>query len=199
MPRAGLAPASVVLAGAALADEVGFARLSMGLLADRLGVKTPSLYKHVDGLADLTSRIAALAMTELADAVSGATQGRAGREALGAAAQALRTWVTDHPGRYDAGNAARPAGPDDPLLAASGRLLAALSAVLRGYDLAPGQEVHALRALRSALHGFVVLEASGGFMLDTDVDASFTWLVDRLDAGMRSAASSVDAPDGLAG
>ena len=143
MPRVGLAPASVTEAGAALADEVGFAQLSMGLLAERLGVKTPSLYNHVDSLADLIHRIAVLAATELGDALRDATQGRAGSDALIAAAQAMRTYVTRHPGRYAAGNSVRPNGPDDPLSQAIDRLLASLSAVLRGYQLDPDDQIHA--------------------------------------------------------
>ncbi len=58
VPRAGLGPAAVVAAGAALADEVGFAGLSMGQLAERVGVRTPSLYKHIGGQDDLNHRIA---------------------------------------------------------------------------------------------------------------------------------------------
>ena len=50
MPRAGLNGGDVVAAAAALADETGYAGLTMGLLADRLDVRTPSLYKHVGGL-----------------------------------------------------------------------------------------------------------------------------------------------------
>ena len=65
----------------------------MGLLAERLGVKTPSLYKHVAGQADLAHRIAVLAMNELGDAMRDATQGRAGTDALVAGAQAMRTYV----------------------------------------------------------------------------------------------------------
>ena len=87
MPRAGLGTASVTSAGADLADESGLDHLSMGLLAERLGVKTPSLYKHVDNIADLTHRIAVLSMTEVGDAVRDATQGRAGADALTAAAR----------------------------------------------------------------------------------------------------------------
>ncbi len=187
MPRAGLAPGSVTEAGARLADEIGFDQLSMGLLAERLGVKAPSLYKHVDSLADLTHRIGVLAMTELGDALRDATQGRAGNDALTAAAQAMRAYVKQHPGRYAAGNAARVTGPDDPLIAASNRLLASLSAVLRGYQLDPAQEIHALRTLRSTLHGFATLEVSGGFQIDTDVDDSFTWMIALLDQGLKSA------------
>ena len=186
MPRAGLAAASVTEAGAALADEVGFDQLSMGLLAERLGVKTPSLYKHVDNLADLTHRIAVLAMVELGDALRDATQGRAGGDALAAAAQAMRAYVKEHPGRYAAGNLAVPTGPDDPLIPAANRLLGSLSAVLRGYQLEPSDEIHALRMLRSMLHGFTTIEVSGGFQFDTDVDESFTWMVNLIDRGLQS-------------
>jgi AcrR family transcriptional regulator len=190
MPRAGLAPASVTEAGAMLADEIGFAQLSMGLLAERLGVKTPSLYKHVDNLADLIHRIAVLAATELGDALRDAIQGRAGRDALIAAAQAMRTYVKDHPGRYAAGNAAQPTGPDDQFTTAINRMLGSFSAVLHGYQLDPAEEIHALRMLRSTLHGFATLEVEGGFRFDTDVNDSFAWMVDRIDHGLQSAQGS---------
>ena len=194
MPRAGLTPASVTDAGAALADQTGLDQLSMGLLAERLGVKPPSLYKHVDSLAVLTHRIATLAMTELADAIRDATQGRAGSDALTATAQATRTFVKEHPGRYAAGNAAHPTGPDDPLIPASNRLLESLSAVLRGYRLDPSQQIHALRTLRSMVHGFATLEANGGFQIDTDVDDSFRWMVNVIDHGLQAAQASTDSP-----
>ena len=118
MPRAGLDAATVTEAGAALADEIGLAGLSMGAVAERLGVKTPSLYKHVASLADLQHRIAVLATTEAGDAMRDATQGRSGSQALAAAAQALRDYVKQHPGRYAATTGARPTGPDDPLIPA---------------------------------------------------------------------------------
>ncbi|WP_137292946.1 TetR-like C-terminal domain-containing protein [Nocardioides dongxiaopingii] len=186
MPRAGLTPAAVTEAAAALADEVGFSQLSMGLLAERLAVRTPSLYKHVGGHADLVHRIAVLAATELGDALRDATQGRAGTEALVAAARAMRAYVRAHPGRYAAGNTVRPTGPDDALAPAIDRMLGSFSAVLHGYGLDAAQEVHALRTLRSMLHGFAVLEVEGGFRLDTDVDDSFAWMVDLVDQGLRA-------------
>ena len=186
MPRARLAPASVTEAGAMLVDEIGFAQLSMGLVAERLGVKTPSLYKHVTSQADLAHRIAILAATEFGDAIRDATQGRAGGDALAAAAHAMRTYVREHPGRYEAVNSARPEGPDDPFIQASNRALGSLSAVLCGYHLDPAQEIHALRMLRSMLHGFSTLEAAGGFQIDTDIDDSFTWMITFIDQGLQA-------------
>jgi AcrR family transcriptional regulator len=179
VPRAGLGLVSVTEAGAALVDELGFHRLSMGLVAERLGVKTPSLYKHVTSRADLAHRIAVLAMGELADAIRDATQGRSGKEALVAGAQATRTYVLRHPGRYAAGNAA-------PLIPAIGRVMASWAAMLHGYRLDPDQEIHALRMLRSILHGFSALEAIGGFQFDADVDDSFTWMLGFIDQGLRA-------------
>jgi AcrR family transcriptional regulator len=195
VPRVGLGPAAVTEAGAALADEIGFDRLSMGLLAERLGVKTPSLYKHVASQADLAHRIAVLAMNEIADAIRDATQGRAGRDALVAGAQAMRRWVLDHPGRYAAGNVARPTGPDDPLIPGVNRVLASWAAMLHGYRLIPDEEIHALRMLRSSLHGFATLEAIGSFQIDADVDDSFTWMIDFIDRGLRADRPDPDGAD----
>ena len=190
MPRSRLTPESVTEAAAALVDEIGFDHLSMGLLAERLGVKTPSLYKHVASQADLAHRIAVLAMTEVSDAIRDATQGRAGSDALAAGAQAMRIYVQEHLGRYAAGNAARPAGPDDPLIPAVDRVLASWAAMLRGYELDSSQEIHALRMLRSVLHGFVTLEVADGFQIDTSVDDSFTWMINFIDHGLHAATSS---------
>jgi AcrR family transcriptional regulator len=187
VPRAGLVAATVTEAAADLADEISPAPLSMSVVADRLGVKAPSLYKHVDGLADLTHRIAILGATELGNALRDATQGRAGADALAAAAQAVRSYVKDHPGRYAATVGATPTDPGDPLAVALERTLDSFAAVLLGYDLAPGQQIHAIRMLRSILHGFATLEASNRFQMDTDVDDSFAWTIAFIDRGLRAA------------
>ncbi|GGS11668.1 TetR family transcriptional regulator [Streptomyces humidus] len=186
MPRAGLDPAAVVAAGAALADEVGLAQLTMGLLAERVGVRTPSLYKHVGGQEDLHRRIGALALSQAADAVGVAVQGRAGRDALAAAARAFRSFVVEHPGRYAASIGVEPSGPDDPLAVEGRRLLDAFTAVLRGYEIAESDVDHALRTLRSLCHGFATLQSANGFQWSVDVDESFEWLIAFADRGLRA-------------
>jgi hypothetical protein len=117
-------------------------------------------------------------------------QGLAGGDALNAAAQAVRTYVKQHPGRYAATVGATPSGPDDPLAAAMQRPLDSFAAVLHGYRLEPDQQIHAIRMLRSMLHGFATLETSNGFQMSTDVDASFDWMLALVDRGLRAAAGS---------
>lgn len=186
MPRAGLTSDDVVIAAAGLIDEIGYQELTMGLLAQRLGVRAPSLYKHVDGLADLQHRIATLAMTELGEAVREAMQGRAGIDALQALLTATRAYVTAHPGRYTATVGAEFTGPDDPLLTASARVLASIAAVLRGYGVGDDEMDHAIRTIRCTIHGFAALQASNGFQWSGDPDESFDWMIRFIDGGLRA-------------
>ena len=186
MPRAGLSRDDVVAAAAELIDEIGYLELTMGLLAQRLGVRAPSLYKHVDGLADLQHRVATLAMTQLGDAVRDAMQGRAGRDALTALLTATRAYVTAHPGRYTATIGAEFTGPDDPLLAASARVIDSIAAVLRGYGVGEAETVHAIRTFRCTLHGFAALQASNGFQRSEDPDETFDWMIGFIDRGLQA-------------
>jgi AcrR family transcriptional regulator len=192
VPRVGLTGDDVVAAAAGLADEFGFGAVTMGLLADRLGVRPPSLYKHVGSLADLQHRVATLAMTELGEVIRDAVQGRAGVDALAALLTAVRAYVTAHPGRYSAtvgaelaGSGDPFAGDGDPLLAASTRVIGSIAAVLRGYGIGEDEMNHAIRTIRCTMHGFAMLEASHGFQWDADPDESFDWMIRFLDRGLR--------------
>ncbi|MHB1614839.1 MAG: TetR-like C-terminal domain-containing protein, partial [Actinomycetes bacterium] len=54
---------------------------------------------------------------------------------------------------------------------------AVVDAVLAGYGLRGVHAIDATRTLRAALHGFVTLEAAGGFALAADVGTSFDRMV----------------------
>ena len=189
MPRAGLTADDVVACAAGLADEIGYSGVTMGLLADRLGVRAPSLYKHVSGLADVQHRLATLAMTELGEVIRDAVQGRSGRDALAALLTAVRGYVAGHPGRYMATIGAEFTGPGDPLLAASTRVIDSISAVLCGYGIRESEMNHAIRTIRSTMHGFAMLEASRGFQWDADPDESYEWMIGFIDRGLRPGVS----------
>lgn len=186
MPRAGLSSQDVVAAAAGLADEAGYTELTMGRVAQRLGIRTPSLYKHVDDLADLRHRVATQAMTELGEAVRDALQGRSGLDALTAMLTAIRAYVTAHPGRYAATTGAQFTGPDDPLLTASSRLLGSIAAMLRGYGIDNTEMDHAIRTLRCTIHGYAALQADDGFQRNADPEETFDWMIRFLDRGLRT-------------
>ncbi|WP_066039638.1 TetR/AcrR family transcriptional regulator [Herbiconiux solani] len=233
MPRAGVTSDRVAEEAEALADEVGLQNITLAAVAARLGIRLPSLYKHIDSLAALKATVGERAIRELTEVMARATVGRSGADAVGALARALRGWALEHPGRYSAtvapprrgavveaaavaggsvaagaagvagvAGAAGAAGADSDsgevvvvetdaeTRADSGEVVpevevvaaeAALEVIfdaLAGFGLEGGDAIDATRALRSLLHGFVSLEAAGGFGMPDDVDRSFDRLVD---------------------
>ena len=198
MPRAGLRPSIVIAEAARLADDVGYDSLTLAGLAARLRVAVPSLYKHVDGLDAVRRGVAILALTELGNAMTSALAGVPGPDGsarLRALADAYRTYATEHPGRYAASLRAAPAD-DAEHAAASEAVLQAAFGVLAERGLAGDDAIDATRALRAALHGFVALEAAGGFGMPRDVRQLFERMVDGLDRGVgtRAWTSGVQNP-----
>ena len=176
MPRAGLTESRVVDEAELIADEVGFSQLTLAAIAERLGVRQPSLYKHVDGIGALQRSIAVRAKVELGETLARAAVGRSRGDAIASMSEAYRRWALAHPGRYAAAQRA-PAAGDVEDEAASRVAVEVVSDVLAGYDLRGDDAVDAIRAMRAALHGFVTLESGGGFGLPTDVDRSFDRMV----------------------
>lgn len=185
MARAGLTTDKVARAGAELADELGFDKVTISELARRLGVRVASLYSHVQGSDDLRTRIALIALEELADRGDEALAGRSGRDAVIALGEVYRSYANEHPGRYDAARLRL-----DPATAASSagpRHARMLRSALRGYRLSEPQQTHAVRMLGSMFHGFISLERSGGFdHSEPESAASWTSILDALDELLRS-------------
>ena len=185
MPRQGLDTEQVVQAAVELAD-VGLEQATFARLAERLGVRAPSLYNHVNGRTELLRLLMLRGLGGLGDAIAAAAAGLAGEDALRATAHAYRAYALANPGCYEAMLAA-PDDGDREAGEAAARLLALLGAILRAWQLDEQQTIDAIRVLRSALHGFVALERGGGFALARDLDVSFERLTDTLVAGLEHA------------
>lgn len=183
MPRAGLTAEKVVEAAAAMADEVGLDQLTLAALAQRLGVRQPSLYKHIDSLAAVRRGVALRAKHEMGVVLSRAAVGRSGADAIRAMSHAYRQWALAHPARYRAANLMP--SPDDVESASAARAtIQVIADVLTAYELDGDDAIDAIRAFRSTLHGFVSLEAEGGFAMSADVDRSFERLVKGFTAAL---------------
>ena len=183
MPRMGLDAERVVDAAAGIADAEGLEAVTLARVAGELGVRAPSLYNHVDGRDDVLRAIAVRGVRELTSALREAAVGRSSADALTAAARAYRAYARAHPGRY-AATVAAPTRGDEEHRAAASEAVDVMLAVMRGWDLEGDDAIHAVRAFRSAVHGFVAIEAADGFGMAVDVDASFDRLVATLAEGL---------------
>ena len=184
MPRAGLTADRVTLAAAQLADELGFDEVTLSVVARRFDVKVASLYSHVAGSHDLRTRIAVLALDEIADRGARALAGRSGHDALVALGDTYRDYAHEHPGRYAATR--YPPAPTAAAARAGSRHADMMRAVLRGYALSEADEVHAVRLLGSTFHGFVALELAGAFAHSEPApESSWTRALQALDGVLR--------------
>src|ERR1044071_6177444 len=102
MPRAGLSTTAVVDAALLVVDESGIDALTLAAVAQRTGVATPSLYKHVAGLGELRTLIGARVLDDMAAHFTKAVMGRSGDDAVVAVMHAYRGYVRAHPARYAA-------------------------------------------------------------------------------------------------
>jgi AcrR family transcriptional regulator len=185
MPRHGLESRRVVEEAARIADADGLAEVTLARVAQALDVRAPSLYNHVDGRTGLLRMLTLLCVGELADTLGDAAMGRSGADALTAIAHAYRAYAREHPGRYMS-TVWAPAPGDEELAAAARRAIVPISAVLAGWGFEGEQALHRVRVVRSALHGFVAIEAAGGFGLPLDLDQSFELLLATLVAGLEN-------------
>lgn len=191
--RPGLDTASVVKAAADLANAEGIDALTLNRLAGELGVQTPSLYNHVNGLPGLYRELALLCTREIGERMSNAAVGKSGADALMAVAQTYRDYIKASPGVYMASLRLPQAqtAKDAELTAAEDHVVAIVVAVIASFGLSGDDALHAVRGLRSVVHGFATLEIAGGFGLPLDCDESFRRLVNTLVRGLQQQARSV--------
>lgn len=185
MPRAGLDRAAVVRLGLDVVDADGWPGLTLAAVAARAGVAVPSLYKHVAGLPALRLGVAAAAVAQVTATLVAARSDRTGARALRAMLDATRAFARKHPGRYLAAQGDWSGDPAaDEVRRAGAGAVGLLSEAVAQMGVPDAHRIDAVRSVRAAVHGFVLLEIGGGFGMPDDVDASFTYLVDRLVAGL---------------
>jgi hypothetical protein len=153
-----------------------------------LGVQPPSLYNHIDGLPGLARELRLTSTREQGECMANAAVGYSGAQAVRRVAQAYREYIKTSPGVYLSGvrSSALVSAPDAELDAAQAQVVRTGLAALAAFELSQADALHALRGLRSLIHGFATLELAGGFGLPVDCDESFRRLVEIFIQGLSS-------------
>ncbi|RXZ79662.1 TetR/AcrR family transcriptional regulator [Paenibacillaceae bacterium] len=190
-PRAGLDQSTILAAAALIADEQGLEAVTLALLAKKLNVRSPSLYNHIGGLQHLRAQLAVMGLRKLYDELRRTDVDEAGMpldDAVHTYCNVYVAFVRKHPGLYAAG--VKAAAPDETELAEAGRKIVALTVrLLHPYGLDGDAALHAVRGLRSMLHGFATLEQAGGFGMSLNLDESLRSMVQLFLAGIRASMS----------
>ncbi len=187
MPRAGLDQDTIVAAAAALADAEGLDSVTIARLAAHFGVRSPSLYNHVAGLDAIGRELALRGLRELHRALLAARDAATAADPVLTLALAYRAFARARPGLYAAALVRAAPRDDAEAQAASAAIFALVAAALAPHALDGDALTHAIRGLRSLLHGFVVLEEGGGFGIPLDLDESFRRSIASYTAGLGGA------------
>ncbi len=169
----------MVAAAARLADANGLHAVTLQAIASDLNVKSPSLYSHVESLDIVRRELAMLALEELTKRLTQASIGKSGFELLHAVALAQRSFAVERPGLYAASVAANQPG-DAELNSRWQEPVKIFRAVVKSYGLEGEEAEHAMRVLRTSVHGFALVDSIRGFRLGASPDDTFERLVASL-------------------
>jgi AcrR family transcriptional regulator len=182
-PKIGLEISYIIEAAGEIADQYGVQEVTLANLAKKLGIRPPSLYNHFDGLTGLRKKLAIHGMEKLYKVMADAAIGVSGTEAVLSVSLAYVNFARKHPGIYEATLLAP--DPEDVDVQQAGEKIVDLSVrILQAYHLEGESALHAVRGLRSILHGFSSLEQKGGFKIALDLDESLMVIIKAFLAGI---------------
>jgi AcrR family transcriptional regulator len=169
---------AIIAAARALLEAGGPDAVTMQAVAGLVGVRAPSLYKHVTSRSALLRAVAEDAMAEIGAELAAAARTGDPTADVRSMAFAFRAWAQRSPNAYR--HVFGPLGGDD--RPSTGLGAAAVAPLLEACTRLVGPE-HALdaaRLLTAYVHGFTNMELAGGFGLGGDVGGAFRWGVETL-------------------
>ncbi len=175
----------VVERASVIADAEGIDAVTLMRIANDAGVKQPALYRHVSGIEELWMLLSLRARDLLVKKLEDAVRGKSRDDAVIALAAAWRDFVREHPGLYSATDRVPSIGDPDIELSLS-RVVSVLTSALNDYNISDAQRAHCARSLRSALHGFCVLEKDHGHPEPYAIETSLHQLVELFCRGIET-------------
>lgn len=172
-----------------LLEARGLSGLTMAAVAERVGVRAPSLYKRIRSRDELVGLVADATVRDLTDRLESLAADDAldPDETLAELARCFRDFAGTRPAGYQLIFALGPeaARPRTESLTRATEVLLRVASRLVG----PDEALEAARLLTAWAHGFVSMELSGAFRMGGDVDRAFDYgvarLVDALNQGAR--------------
>ena len=183
--KVGLDKNTIIEAAANMADEIGVANVTLKVLAEELGIKSPSLYKHFSGgLDELNKELMLYGWRILESEITTVAIGKSQDDAIRAICLAYRKFVTEHKGVFEAMQWYNMYQSEEHLQASQG-VISVLFRVLDAYGVTEEQKVHIVRMLRGFLQGFSTIESHGGFGDSTPINDTFDFALNTILNGIR--------------
>ena len=145
-----------------LIEQEGVPNFSMRKLADKLEIKTASLYTHIESMEALYTEVGLSALKSQMKELSAAIGEKRRDDSVTILAYSYRKFATEHEELYKI-IMQIPTGKDDILKEAAAMTAEPFMKVLNDYQLSQEQKMHWQRILRGMMHGFISEEKAGYF------------------------------------
>jgi AcrR family transcriptional regulator len=174
----------IVMAAGQLLDEGGPDAVTMRAVAQRVGVRSPSLYKHVRDRDDLLAEVVAACLAELTEALHVVHDGADPRRSLPEQARLLRRYAQEHPHRYGLVFGAAPGVPlpQEPGLSRGVQPMLDAMSALTG----PEHALDGARLMMAWSTGFIAMERAGALRMGGDIDRAWEWGLQQIVAAVDS-------------
>lgn len=182
--KTGLDKTTIIKVAANIADEKGIANVTLKVLAEELGVKSPSLYKHFNGgLDELNKELMLYGWRSLESKITKSAIGKAKDDAVIAICYAYRNFASEHKGLFEAMQWYNMYQSEEHLQATQG-MVSIFFQVLDAYDLNEDQKVHIVRMFRGFLQGFSSIESHDGYGNPMSLNDSFDFALKTIINGI---------------
>lgn len=175
----------VARAAIVLVEREGPDALGISSVARELQIRPPSLYNHVSSGDDLafavlvegSRRLLAVWREDLREVYEPS-------EVLLTMALTMRRWALANISLYQLMSRVPPQNEHPEFAPVGGEMLDLFRRPLGQMGIRGDDAIHTARAIRAAMHGYVLLEGAGQFRFGQDTEASYRWLVDAILRGV---------------
>lgn len=182
MSRADIDKSVIINKAVELANEIGFEKVTLKLLASNLNIKPPSLYNHINGLEDLQKEVMLYGWKQVEERIIEAAIGVTGYDALEAMGRTFYKYATENPGVFDAMLWYNKFQSDE-MQDATKRIFSVIYKIFSTLNISQENCDHLIRTYRAFLEGYILLVNNNAFGHPLSIEDSFEISLKVLKAG----------------
>ena len=185
MARNGLDINMIISRGAQLVNEVGLENITLKMIAEDLGVKTPSFYNHITGLEELKIQLMLYGWKQMEQRIMQSVIGVSGYDAIRAGCYAFYEYAIENPGLFNVMLWYNKFQNRETMEATSG-LFSILFKITSSLNISEENCNHIIRTLRGFLEGFSLLVNNEAFGNPISIAESFALSINIIIEGIKT-------------
>ncbi|MDX1958333.1 MAG: TetR/AcrR family transcriptional regulator [Leptospiraceae bacterium] len=169
-----------------IANRDGIHEISIKTIAKNLKISSPAIYKHYESLEEIKENIALSGFEKLLEITKITLIGKTGENAIIHLSNSYREFAKESKGEFLA-TIYRGKNESNELKRIRKEILEIFSMVFESLNVPKSKLLSSIRAYRSFILGFLILETQKSFGLPEDLDKSFKEGISIFIRGMRTA------------